>query len=163
MIIDKYNLSDIRAEADAAEACIALRFGCYDYELHPDHQKSIDFAAEQADVVVIGVMPDSYVTRVKGPERPIYPQRQRAENVDVLEGVTYSVVVPESRLALLGVIRELQPDAYVEGAEYGSSLAKRTLLSILGVEYVIDEREREYSTTQQLANASSNLTFNQAT
>lgn len=148
MIVTHTELPEIRQELEGLR--VALRFGTYDI-LHAGHQEGIDYAAEMADRVVLGVMPDSYVSRFKGPDRPIYPDHVRAARIDGAHGADFTFVAPDSRLALLGVIARLRPDVYVEDQEYGASRVKHGLLAILGVEYQIDRRARAGSSSAIIA------------
>lgn len=68
MIIESSELGNIRA--DAAKASIALRLGCYDV-FHLGHQKGMDYASSHADILVVGVMSNRYVTKNKGPDHPV--------------------------------------------------------------------------------------------
>ncbi len=149
MIIKTAELQDVRAAFQSEN--IALRFGCYDL-LHAGHQTGIDYTASHADIVVLGVLPDAYVKRVKGPDRPINPAEARIEAIDQAPGVDFSVLVQSSTLALAGVFLRLRPDMYVEDQEHASSRAKRAFMATLGIEYVVDRQSRLGSSSQMIAN-----------
>jgi cytidyltransferase-like protein len=148
MIVEESDLRNIRNEHE--DATIALRFGCYDL-LHLGHQKGINFAAQQADILVLGVMPDNYVNRTKGPDRPINAEATRVERIDSADGVDYSFIAPSGRFALAGIVRSLHPDVYVEDEEYGESFFKKAYLNALGVDFVIDRESRYGSTSEMIA------------
>ncbi len=136
MIINASDLPDIRDKH--RDETIALRFGCYDL-LHEGHRNSIESAAFEADKLVVGVMPDEYVARVKGPSRPINDELTRVHNIDQLELVDYSFVAPAGVIALAGVMRKLHPDIYAESEEYQkSSWLKGFFLDRIGVNYMVD-------------------------
>ncbi len=163
MIIHRSKLADLRD--DVRGASIALRFGSYDL-LHAGHQAGIDHAAAQADILVLGVMSDDYIQRVKGPERPVNPEVARIERIDEAEGVDYSFVAPANNLAVARLFLKLLPDVYVQGQEHPKSQLKTSLLGVLGVRYVVDQQPRIASTSQMIdclgleeAKAHSNLEF----
>lgn len=163
MIVECHDLSALRH--DLKDASIALRFGTYDL-LHAGHREGINFAATQADVLAIGIMPDSYVRRVKGPERPLRSQLQRVQSMDNAESVDYSFIAPASKLGAASILMALRPDVYVEGAEHVSAM-KRGFLAALGINYIVHNGDRSQSSSRMLAQlgrdgalARSSFTFN---
>jgi cytidyltransferase-like protein len=149
MIIHNSELSNIRR--DAADASVALRFGCYDL-LHNGHRAGIDYAAALADILVIGVMPDAYVTREKGPDRPIRSESDRISSINSAEGVDYTFITPPTTFGLLKSIFTLKPDVYVEEDEHTNKVLKTAVLKTIGVELVIDSVSRLGSTSAMIEN-----------
>ena len=150
MIIKPSELRSIRT--DNADAIIGLRLGCYDL-LHAGHQRGIDFTRARADIVVVGVMPDSYVRRVKGPSRPINPEEARVEAIDQeANGVDFSLVVQPHAVGLAGLFLQLRPNVYVEDAEYGASKIRAGFLRAIGTTYAIDNVSRMGSSSKIIAN-----------
>lgn len=90
--------------------------GCFDI-VHPGHIRHLRFAAEQGDRLIVSVTPDRFVN--KGPGRPMFNERMRAENLAALELVDWVIIHDESTAT--GLIQEIQPDVYVKGAEYASN------------------------------------------
>lgn len=146
MIVTRPELPDLRNEL--AGASVALRLGTYDV-LHNGHEEGLRYTASMADVLVIGVMPDDYVTRAKGPDRPIRTADERVASVDSSEWVDYSFVVPGSALGVLKAIKALRPTHYVESKEHGvrKRLLKTGALWAMGVQYVIDPRDNTGSSS----------------
>src|SRR5258708_13296125 len=71
---------------------IVMTNGCFDI-LHAGHVAYLQQAAEEGDCLVVAINSDESVRRLsKGPERPIFPERQRAAVVAALEAVDYFVV-----------------------------------------------------------------------
>lgn len=147
MVIRSHELADLRDVT--GDASIALRFGSYDL-LHAGHQAGIDHAATQADILVLGVMPDDYLKRVKGPDRPVNSEAVRVKAIDDASGVDYSFIAPASNLALVGLFLKLRPEVYVEGQEYPKSRRKTLLLGALGIRHVVDQQTRIASTSQMI-------------
>lgn len=148
MIITPQTLETVRA--DNPEASVALRFGCYDL-LHEGHREGLQFAAEQADILVVGILPDQMVRRQKGPERPINAAFARAARIDSASLVDYTFIAPGSALDIAQSIRRLRPDIYVEHSEHGQSNIRRLYLGLLGVRYLIEDAEKINSTTEMLS------------
>ena len=146
MVIESDDLSQIRQELD--DATIALRFGAYDI-LHVGHRESLAHAATLADVLVVGVLPDEYLARKKGPDRPLIPEQARAAAVMEAASVSYSFVAPGSTLSLARAVHALRPDVYVEPHEHASKarLLKSGFLRLLGIDYVIDHRHPSVSSS----------------
>jgi len=92
---------------------IVLCHGCFDL-MHPGHVKHFQAAKKMGDVLIITVTPDIYVD--KGPGRPAYPQRLRAETIAALRCVDYVAINkwPTAEQTL----RLLRPDVYVKGEEF---------------------------------------------
>lgn len=150
MIVNSGELPNIRRNFE--ESRIALRFGTYDV-LHSGHKEGLEYAAEKADILVVGVMPDEYVSKIKGPERPINPIDRRIAAIDEAEAVDYSFVSPRTSLGVIAVMRTLRPDIYIEGREHAerTAMLKAGLLGVLGVEYAIHDHSRYESSSSMLA------------
>ena len=88
--------------------------------LHVGHVDLLRKAKAFGDVLVVGLNSDASVRRLKGPSRPINSQRDRAEILLSLSMVDAVCVFGED--TPLELIRALQPDVLVKGAEY--SVAK---------------------------------------
>ena len=92
---------------------VALCHGCFD-PIHPGHIKHFQAAKAMCEVLVVTVTPDRYID--KGPGRPAFDERTRAESIDALTCVDY-VAVNEWPTAE-ETLRELRPDYYVKGQEF---------------------------------------------
>ena len=92
---------------------IVLCHGCFDL-MHPGHIKHFQAAKRMGDILVVTVTPDQYVD--KGPGRPVFNEKLRAECIAALECVDYVAVNewPTAEEAL----RLLRPHYYVKGQEF---------------------------------------------
>ncbi|MDB4903294.1 MAG: rfaE2 [Mucilaginibacter sp.] len=84
--------------------------------LHIGHITYLAKAAELGDKLIIGLNSDTSVKRIKGENRPINDQNNRAALLASLFFVDAVVVFEED--TPLNLITELMPDILVKGADY---------------------------------------------
>lgn len=89
--------------------------GCFDI-LHYGHVKYLALAKSKGDILVVGLNTDASVKQLKGKNRPINPQRDRAEVLSALECVDYVVLFPQE--TPLDIIKNIQPDILVKGGDW---------------------------------------------
>lgn len=94
---------------------IVFTNGCFDV-LHRGHVEYLQFCRQHGDVVVVGLNSDSSVKQIKGPERPINNQEDRAAVLAALGAVDYIVVFDEP--TPLDTIRRVAPDVLVKGEDW---------------------------------------------
>lgn len=91
--------------------------GCFDI-LHAGHVRYLKKARSLGDVLVVGLNSDSSVRSIKGPARPIVPQRERSEVLSALECVDYVVLF--SGPTPLKLIEAIKPDVLAKGADWAA-------------------------------------------
>jgi D-beta-D-heptose 7-phosphate kinase/D-beta-D-heptose 1-phosphate adenosyltransferase len=84
--------------------------------LHPGHIDVLTAARQTADALIVGVNSDESVRRLKGPDRPIRSDAERAYVLAALECVDLVVVFPED--TPLNLVKLLRPDVIVKGGDY---------------------------------------------
>jgi rfaE bifunctional protein nucleotidyltransferase chain/domain len=84
--------------------------------LHPGHVDVLAHARAQGEALIVGLNSDSSVRRLKGPERPVRTEAERAYVLAALRDV--DVVVAFSEDTPLALIRRLRPDVLVKGGDY---------------------------------------------
>jgi rfaE bifunctional protein nucleotidyltransferase chain/domain len=89
--------------------------GCFDL-LHPGHISLFERARAEGDRLVVGLNSDRSVREIKGPDRPVVPEAERAEILLGLESVDRVLVYDEPTPA--EVIAALLPDVLVKGADW---------------------------------------------
>jgi D-beta-D-heptose 7-phosphate kinase/D-beta-D-heptose 1-phosphate adenosyltransferase len=94
---------------------IVFTNGCFDL-LHVGHVRAFEEARAQGDLLVVGVNRDRRVRELKGPGRPLVPERQRAEIVAALACVDYVVLFAED--TPVSLIRRLRPHVVAKGGDY---------------------------------------------
>lgn len=94
---------------------IVFTNGCFDI-LHIGHIRYLQTAAKLGDILVIGLNSDTSIKRLKGSERPVNSQMERAEVLCALGFVDYVVIFEED--TPLNIINRIQPDILVKGSDY---------------------------------------------
>ena len=80
------DLSEQLAVPRTRGARIVFTNGCFDL-LHVGHIRYLQEARRMGDLLVVGINTDDSVRRLKGPSRPVQPERDRAEILAALECV----------------------------------------------------------------------------
>jgi D-beta-D-heptose 7-phosphate kinase/D-beta-D-heptose 1-phosphate adenosyltransferase len=94
---------------------IVFTNGCFDV-VHRGHIEFLKFCKLQADIVVVGLNSDTSVKAIKGPDRPINNQYDRAAVLAALETVDYITVFDEPDP--LHLIEQVRPDVLVKGQDW---------------------------------------------
>ena len=89
--------------------------GCFDV-LHVGHVKYLAEAKAQGDILVVGLNADASVKRLKGNERPINVQEDRADVLAGLASVDYVTLFEED--TPLALITAVMPDVLVKGGDW---------------------------------------------
>jgi D-beta-D-heptose 7-phosphate kinase/D-beta-D-heptose 1-phosphate adenosyltransferase len=93
--------------------------GCFDI-LHSGHIDLLRRARALGDALVVAINSDLSVARVKGPNRPIIPQSERAELLDGMEMVDFVCTFEED--TPLEAILCIHPDVLVKGADWTANI-----------------------------------------
>lgn len=115
MKVTRDNLSAFAAALRAHGQRIVFTNGCFDI-LHVGHVRYLGAARALGDCLVVGLNSDASVRRLKGPERPVNEEADRAEVLDALRAVDYVTIFDEPTAAEL--IKIIRPDVYVKGGDY---------------------------------------------
>ncbi len=95
---------------------IVFTNGCFDL-LHPGHVQMLQEAAALGDILIVAVNSDASVRRLKGPERPVLGESDRAHMLAALACVDHVLIFDdETPLNLLDAVR---PDILVKGGTTG--------------------------------------------
>lgn len=84
--------------------------------LHVGHVRYLAQARALGDALVVAINSDRSVRELKGPERPVFDQDERAEILAALRDVNYVVVFDD--ISPRGTIKKLLPDVLVKGGDY---------------------------------------------
>ena len=84
--------------------------------LHPGHLDVLRGARERGDALVVGINSDASVKRLKGPERPVRGEADRAYVLAGLETVDAVTVFEQD--TPLELVKTIRPDVIVKGGDY---------------------------------------------
>ena len=108
-------LTERLTEPRAQGKRIVFTNGCFDL-LHVGHAHYLEQAAASGDVLIVAINSDRSVRELKGPDRPIVQQGDRAALIAALACVDYVVVFDEPTPH--GLLHRLRPDVLVKGGTY---------------------------------------------
>ena len=84
--------------------------------LHPGHVDILWGARRCGDALIVGMNSDASVRRLKGPERPVRSEAERAFVLAAVEAVDCVVVFDED--TPIALVEALRPDVLVKGGDY---------------------------------------------
>ena len=148
----------VRFEPLTLEACAALAArlrregrvvvftnGVFDL-LHPGHVRYLQAARREGDALVVAINSDTSVRGNKGSDRPVTPERERAEILAALACVDAVTIFDEPTPA--AVIAAVQPDVLVKGADWAAdAIVGRDVVEARGGRVVRVAVEAGWSTT----------------
>jgi rfaE bifunctional protein nucleotidyltransferase chain/domain len=140
-----------------AERCagktVALANGLFDL-LHVGHLRYLEGAAREADVLVVAINSDDSARALKGPNRPIVSERERAELVAGLRCVDYVVIFSEPDVN--SVLRTLRPDVHCKGTDYtADTVPEREMAHEVGARIAIVGDPKSHATRDTIAHIKS--------
>ena len=124
------NISDLDIAVDKYKAegkKIVFTNGCFDL-LHIGHVRYLQQAKSLADILIVGVNTDRSIQRLKGPDRPIQNENDRAEILASLKSVNHTILFDEE--TPLNLIRKIKPHYLVKGGDWKIS-------EIIGSDFVL--------------------------
>jgi D-glycero-beta-D-manno-heptose 1-phosphate adenylyltransferase len=122
--------------------------------LHPGHVRYLHAARQQGSALIVAVNSDASVRGNKGSTRPIVPAEERAELVAALDAVDAVVIFDEA--TPYDIIRRLQPDVLVKGADWpADQIVGRDLVESSGGRVVRIPIATGYSTTELVSRVTS--------
>jgi len=108
--------------------------GCFDL-LHAGHLSLLEQARRLGDALIVCINSDASVRRLKGEDRPVVSERERAQLLAALDCVDGVIVFDEDTPHR--VLAELRPDIWVKGGDYaGRRIAEAALVETWGGEVV---------------------------
>ena len=107
---------------------IVFTNGCFDI-IHPGHIHVLSQAKLLGDILVVGLNSDKSVKNLKGKERPLVNESDRAKILLSIKYVDYVTIFDES--TPIDIIEKIKPDTLVKGGDY-------IVDDIVGSKFVID-------------------------
>ena len=104
-----------RAAFRATGRTLVVTNGCFDL-LHLGHVTYLESARNQGDALLIGVNSDAAVRQLKGADRPVNLEFDRAAVLAALASVDWVCIFDQK--AATTFLAAAQPDIYVKGGDY---------------------------------------------
>jgi rfaE bifunctional protein nucleotidyltransferase chain/domain/rfaE bifunctional protein kinase chain/domain len=142
-------ISRVRAQGGT----VVATGGCFDL-LHIGHLATLQAARKLGDCLVVCLNSDASVSALKGPDRPLTAQADRARLLTALDCVDAVVIFDEPTPE--AVLTRLRPDVWVKGGDYadgGPDLPEAELMHRWGGQTVIVPYLDGRSTTRTIAAA----------
>lgn len=114
-LLGSSQLAEWRQAQRADGRRLVVTNGCFDL-LHLGHVTYLESARNQGDALLIGVNGDEGVRQLKGPQRPVNSETDRALVLAALASVDAVFIFPSSTATEF--LRAAQPDIYVKGGDY---------------------------------------------
>jgi rfaE bifunctional protein nucleotidyltransferase chain/domain len=137
-------LEPVVAALKASGKTVVLANGCFDL-LHVGHIRYLQGARQLGDALVVGLNSDDSVRRLKGPQRPLMPEAERAEILAALACVDYLVIFAEPTVERL--LKVLKPDVQCKGTDYTEdTVPEREVVRSYGGRVAIAGDPKDHST-----------------
>ena len=115
MLIDRKNIGNVVTTLKAEGKKIVFTNGCFDI-LHVGHVRYLKEAKALGDILILGLNSDCSVKSLKGPNRPINNESDRADVLSALKAIDYVVIFDEKTAE--NIVGEFKPDIYAKGGDY---------------------------------------------
>ena len=141
-------ISAIREELVSDDKKAVFTNGCFDI-LHRGHVQYLQAARELGDVLIVGLNNDDSVRRLKGVNRPVNCEIDRAIVLSALQDVDHVVIFTEDTPYKL--INTVKPDILVKGGDWkpedivGSDIVLQSGGEVLSLDFI-----KGYSTTKTI-------------
>jgi rfaE bifunctional protein nucleotidyltransferase chain/domain len=127
---------------------VAMANGLFDI-IHVGHLRYLEEAATLADVLVVAINDDASARALKGPDRPIVPQDERAELVAGFRCV--EVVTLFSEATVEPLLRALVPAVHCKGTDYTQdTVPERETARQLGIRVAITGDPKTHATRDMI-------------
>jgi rfaE bifunctional protein nucleotidyltransferase chain/domain len=142
-------LKTVCGDARSAGRAVAFANGCFDF-LHVGHTRYLQGARAEGDLLIVGINSDASVKRLKGPNRPLQPEQDRALLVAALHVVDWVVIFTEDTVENL--LLALKPDVHCKGTDYTvDTVPERSVVKSYGGRIAIVGDPKDHDTTALLA------------
>ncbi len=154
-IIGRRGIGDfVKKLHDAGKTVVATN-GCFDI-LHVGHVRYLQKTKSFADYSIVLLNSDKSVKSIKGENRPINPESDRAEILTALSCVDFVVLFDEDSPKEL--LDEIKPDVYTKGADYNmDNLPERDIMIKNGTKVEFIEFVEGKSTTNIIEMMENNI------
>ena len=138
------SLEPVVTALKASGKTVVFANGCFDL-LHVGHIRYLQGARQLGDVLVVGLNSDESVRCLKGSQRPLMPENERAEILAALACVDFIVIFQERTVETL--LRVLKPDIQCKGTDYTEeTVPERDVVRAYGGRVAIAGDPKNHST-----------------
>ena len=148
MIRSLNDIKKLREKIRIENRKVVFTNGCFDI-IHKGHVTYLNEAKSLGDHLIVGINSDDSVKRLKGKDRPVNNESDRAFVLDNLKSVDDVLIFNED--TPYHIIKEIIPDLLVKGGDWkeedivGSDIVKKNGGKVISLQFVND-----YSTTNIL-------------
>jgi rfaE bifunctional protein nucleotidyltransferase chain/domain len=114
-VVKRNEVRELAAKLHSDRKQIVFTNGCFDL-LHRGHVAYLNAARALGDVLIVGMNSDASVRRLKGEERPVVEQEDRAMVLGSLRAVDHVVIFDED--TPYDLIAEIEPNVLVKGGDW---------------------------------------------
>ncbi len=115
MLVKQTELNNLITQLRKQGKTIVTTNGCFDI-LHVGHVRYLNKAKSFGDVLIVALNSDKSVKSIKGENRPINNENDRAEVLSALRSVDYVVLFDED--SPVNLLLQIKPDVHTKGADY---------------------------------------------
>jgi len=161
--MNKNYLDKILLETQLAEAVFQARKenkkivfsnGCFDL-LHVGHIRYLNSAKDLGDILIVAINSDRIVKQLKGNNRPLSIELERAEIIAAIGCVDYVTIFDTPTVTELLLL--LKPDIHAKGTDYTiDNVPEREIVYSYGGRVAIVGDPKNHSTTEILTRLSDN-------
>lgn len=142
LITSSHELTELKSKLKGR---LVATNGCFDI-LHVGHVRYLKEAKKLGDYLIIGVNSDHSVKKLKGPQRPINGEVDRAEVLGALACVDFTFIFNEDTADEF--LKLAKPDIYVKGGDYNHlELPEKKTLDEIKAEIIFIKFVEGYSSS----------------
>lgn len=115
MILEIDDFIEIREKLRSEGKKLVFTNGCFDI-IHRGHVEYLNQAKSLGDILIVGVNSDRSVRGLKGDDRPVNTEKDRAFIIDNLKSVDFVVIFDED--TPINIIKKIIPEFLVKGGDW---------------------------------------------
>ena len=147
-VLELEELKKIISMAKSTDKKVVFTNGCFDI-IHGGHIEFLKKAKSMGDILIVGLNTDQSVKKLKGENRPIKNEQERANILSALKYIDYITLFGETTPEKL--IREIRPDILVKGNDYKiDEVVGREIVEGYGAKVELIPIVQGHSTTKTL-------------
>ncbi len=127
---------------------VSFANGCFDI-IHVGHIRYLKGAKREGDILIVGINSDDSVKKIKGSDRPVMPEDERAEILAAFECVDYLHIFDEPTVK--GLLEKIEPDVHCKGTDYTrDTVPERDTAQKLGIRIAITGDPKNHSSSEYI-------------